>query len=81
VTAQSFFAKLAEHVEFTAFEPTELVEGPSSVVARVHMKFRVKSTNRTVDQTQVHWWAFDGSKVRSIVHFEDTAQVAAALRG
>lgn len=74
-----FFAKLAEHVEFTTFEPTELLEGPSSVVARVHMRFRVKSTGRTVEQTQVHWWTFDGAKVRSLVHFEDTAQVAAAV--
>lgn len=75
----SFFAKLAEHVEFARFEPGEFVEGTNSVVARVHMKFRIKSTNRTVEQTQVHWWTFDGSKVRAIVHFEDTAQVAAAM--
>jgi hypothetical protein len=43
------------------------------------MSFRVKRTERTVEQTQVHWWRFDGAKVRSIVHFEDTAQVAAAV--
>ena len=75
----NFFARLAEHVEFAKFEPSELIEGPNSVVARIHMKFRVKSTNRTVEQTQVHWWTFDGTKVRAIVHFEDTAQVATAV--
>ena len=75
----SFFAKLAEHVEFVKFEPNELLEGPNSVVARVHMRFRVKSTDRTVEQTQVHWWTFDGAKVRALVHFEDTAQVAEAV--
>jgi uncharacterized protein len=74
-----FFAKLAEHVEFAKFEPSELIEGPGSVVARVDMRFRVKNTQRTVEQTQVHWWTFDGDKVRAIVHFEDTAQVAAAV--
>jgi ketosteroid isomerase-like protein len=74
-----FFARLVEHVEFTKFEPSELIEGPDTVVARVQMSFRVKGTQRTVEQTQVHWWRFDGAKVRSIVHFEDTAQVAAAV--
>jgi len=74
-----FFANLAEHVEFVKFEPTDFVEGPSTVVARIHMRFRVKSTGRTVEQTQVHWWTFDAAKVRSLVHFEDTAQVAAAV--
>jgi ketosteroid isomerase-like protein len=74
-----FFAKLAEHVEFLRFEPSELIEGPTSVAARIQMKFVVKSTGRIVEQSQVHWWTFDGPKVRAIVHFEDTAQVAAAV--
>ena len=75
----SFFAKVAENVEMSKFEPTDLIEGPTTVVARIEMKFRVKSSNRTVEQTQVHWWTFEGPKVRSLVHFEDTAQVAAAV--
>ena len=74
-----FFSALAENLEFSAFEPQELIEGPNVVVARVHMIFRVKATGRVVDQSQIHWWTFDGSKVSSIVHFEDTAQVSAAV--
>ncbi len=74
-----FFARLAEHVEFAAFEPVELIEGPSSVIAKIHLRFRVKSSQRVVDQTQVHWWTFDGARVRALMHYEDTAQVAAAV--
>jgi hypothetical protein len=74
-----FFAALAENVEFSSFEPKEFVESSDSVIVRVHMKYRVKATGRMVEQTQVHWWSFDGARIRSIVHYEDTAQVAAAV--
>jgi ketosteroid isomerase-like protein len=75
----TFFGALASGVEFSAFEPEELVEGPNAVIARVHMRFTVRATGREVEQRQVHWWAFAGSMVSSIVHYEDTAEVAAAV--
>jgi ketosteroid isomerase-like protein len=75
----AFFAAIGENIEFSMFEPMDLIESADAVVARVRMKYRVKSTAQLVEQTQVHWWSFDGPRIRSLVHFEDTAQVAAAM--
>lgn len=77
-----FFAHLAEEVEFRAFEPRRFIDGGSDVVVEVHIAFTLKATGRSVDQSQLHWWSFDDQgRIRSLVHYEDTAAVLAAAEG
>ncbi len=75
-----FFGSIAEEVEFQSFEPLAFAAGPDVVAARLHLRYRVRRTGRTVDENQVHWWSVKGGKVVGLVHFEDTAQVLAATR-
>lgn len=78
----AFFAALAEHVDFEAFEPRELMPSGPHVIVDVRMRYRVKSTGRRVEQQQLQWWTLDGDRrVSRLRHFEDTAQVRDAVRG
>lgn len=74
-----FFAALGQHVEFEAFEPNRFIADGEAVIVRVRLRYKVKATNRIVDQVQIHWWEFSGAQIRSMIHFEDTAAVAAAV--
>jgi uncharacterized protein len=75
-----FFAAIAANVEFEAFEPLAFTAGPDNVAVRLHLRYRVRSTDRRVDEQQVHWWTLTDGKVHTLTHFEDTAQVLAAAR-
>ena len=76
-----FFGALAEHVDFEAFEPKEMMPSGPHVLVDVRMRYRVKSTGKRVEQQQIHWWTLDDEhKVASLRHFEDTAQVRDAVR-
>ena len=75
-----FFTSLAEGVEFRTFEPKSFASGSDTVAARLRLTYQVRATRRVVDENQVHWWALRGGKVCGLVHFEDTAQVIAAIK-
>jgi ketosteroid isomerase-like protein len=74
-----FFTAIAEGVEFRAFEPLAFTSGGDSVAVRLRLAYRVRGSGRLVDEHQVHWWTLRDGKVCSLVHFEDTAQVIAAV--
>lgn len=74
-----FFAAIAEHVEFAAFEPKSFVHAGADVAVTVRLVYVVKRTGRTVEIEQVHWWTFEDGKVARMRHYEDTATVLAAV--
>jgi hypothetical protein len=46
----------------------------------VRIAYGVKKTGKKVDEEQIHWWTLDdGGKVSRMPHYEDTAQVLAAV--
>jgi len=74
-----FFSTLAETVEFQAFEPRHFTSSASAVAVLVHLRYKVRTTGKIVDELQVHWWSLRASKVVALHHHEDTAQVLAAV--
>lgn len=68
-----FFQSLAA-VDFTNFEPTELLANGNTVVALLNVAFTVKATGKKVDQnSQAHIWRFnDKGQVTSFRHRVDT---------
>lgn len=74
-----FFSVFSASVEITHFERVDTVASETSVVTRVHLRYRVRATGRSIDEHQVHWWTLDGGQVRAMTHFEDTAQVIGAV--
>jgi len=75
-----FFSVLAEAVEFQGFEPRHFASSASEVAVLVHLRYKVRSTAKVVDQLQVHWWSLIDGKVAALRHHEDTAQVLAAVQ-
>ena len=77
-----FLGCFMESVEVLQFEPREFIHSGAHVVVEVRLKYRVRATGREVAQDQLHWWTFDESdRIARLRHFEDTAQVLAAVRG
>lgn len=76
----AFFTALGGAVTFDAFEPLHFAAGAGAVAARVHLRYRVHATGKTIDEDHVHWWTLRDGKVSGLVHFSDTAQVIAACR-
>jgi hypothetical protein len=75
-----FFAVFAQEVEIQRFERVATVAAMDAVVSRVKMSYRVRATGRTIDEEQVHWWTIAEGRIVAMTHFEDTAQVIAAVR-
>jgi len=75
-----FFSAIGESVEFKTFEPLGFAAGADTVAVRLHLVYKVRGSSRVVDEHQVHWWTFRDGKVTTLTHFEDTAQVIAAMR-
>jgi uncharacterized protein len=73
-----FFGVLAEAVELQAFEPLAFAASPDAVAVRLHLRYVVRATGKTVDEQQVQWWTIRDGRISELVHFEDTAQVVAA---
>lgn len=74
-----YFAVFGASVEIAHFERVDTVASETSVVTRVHLRYRVRATGRTIDEHQVHWWTLSDGKVKAMSHFEDTAQVIGAV--
>ncbi len=76
----TFFGAIAEGVEFRVFEPLGFTAGGDAVAVRLRLTYQVRRTGRVVDEHQIHWWTLRDGKVSAMIHFEDTAQVIAAVR-
>lgn len=77
---RQFFSAIAEGVEFKAFEPISFAAGADAIAVRLRLVYQVRRTSRVVEEEQVHWWTLRGGDITSLTHFEDTAQVLAAVR-
>jgi ketosteroid isomerase-like protein len=68
-------------VEVTAFVPREFMPSGPHVLVEIHIEYSVRKTGKRVVQDQIHWWTFDEQhKATRMRHFEDTAQVLAAVK-
>jgi len=74
-----FFSTFAAAVEFERFDREAVVASADFVVVRAHLRYRVRSTGRVVDERQIHFWQVSNGKVSTMTHYEDTAQVIAAV--
>lgn len=77
-----FLGSFMSAVEVERFEPREFIHSGPHVVVEVRLQYKVRSTGRQVTEDQLHWWSFDAEgRVARLRHFEDTAQVLAAVTG
>ena len=77
---RGWFGKLAEDLDFTAFEPGDFIAQGDKVVSIVHAEARVRSTGRSVVNDEAHVWTFKDGKVARFRIYFDTAAAAAAHR-
>jgi uncharacterized protein len=76
-----FLQTFMESVEVQRFEPREFIHSGEHVIVEIRLQYKVRSTGRQVAEDQLHWWTFDeADKVARLRHFEDTAQVLAAVK-
>ncbi len=76
----AFLGTFGSQVAVLRFEPREFIHSGKHVVVEIRLQYTVLSTGREVTQDQLHWWTFDTNhKVARLRHFEDTAQVLAAV--
>jgi uncharacterized protein len=75
-----FLQTFMESVEVQRFEPREFIHSGEHVIVEIRLQYKLRATGREVAEDQLHWWTFDDSdKVARLRHFEDTAQVLAAV--
>jgi ketosteroid isomerase-like protein len=71
---------MAANIDVTAFEPMAFHAVGDNVFVHVRIAYDVKKTGKKVDEEQIHWWTCEGNgKVSRLQHYEDTAQVLAAV--
>ena len=76
-----FLGVFGSLTEVMRFEPREFIHSGKHVIVEVRLEYKVRATGRMVAEDQLHWWTFDGNnKVVRLRHFEDTAQVLAAVK-
>jgi len=73
-----FIQALVSNVDLHDFRPKTFIHSGDDVVCNVSIEYTVKKTGKRVREDQLHWWSFTNGKVARLLHFEDTAQVAAA---
>ena len=75
-----WFAKVAEQVDFSAFEPRDFIAQGDKVVSLVYVEATVRSTGRSMVQDEAHVWTFRDGKVARFQIYLDTAAAAADNR-
>jgi uncharacterized protein len=75
-----WFGKLAEHLDFSTFEPRDFIAQGDKVVSIVYAEATVRSTGRSVVQDEAHVWTFSDGKLARFQIYFDTAAAAAAHR-
>ncbi len=75
-----FFEAMGRHIAVAAFEPRAFHAVGDHVFVPLRIAYSVKDTGKQVDEEQLQWWTCDDSgKVVGLQHYEDTAQVLAAV--
>jgi ketosteroid isomerase-like protein len=78
---RSFFASVAENVEFAEFNPAEFHASKDKVIVLGHYAGRVTKTKCPIASDFVHVFTFKDGRITAFREFTDTAQFAAAYRG
>ena len=76
----AFFGVMMENLKIEKFEPREFVHCGPHVLVDVHIAYTVAKSGTRVEMDQIHWWTISDGKVARLRHYEDTAQVLAAVR-
>ena len=75
-----FFQAMATDLRMQKFEPRKFIAAGDDVVVHLALEYEVTRTGKRVAEEQLQWWTLRDGRVARLVHFEDTAQVAAACR-
>jgi ketosteroid isomerase-like protein len=73
-----FFARVAENLDFTEFEPHQMIEQGDTVVVIGSSSARAKRTGKTVKDEWVHIFKYNQGRM---VFFEEYTDTAAAVVG
>jgi ketosteroid isomerase-like protein len=79
--AASFFKDVAEHDQFTSFEPRQLIAMGDTVVALGHYGITAKATGKHFESDWAHVFVLRGGKCVRFQEFTDTAAFYKAGRG
>jgi ketosteroid isomerase-like protein len=79
--AAAFFQALAKESDFTRFEPSDFLEGETSVSCLVAYEATMKRNGRKLLQHVIHHFTFRGDRVARWRGWEDTAATKAAWAG
>ena len=75
-----WFGGLASTVDFTTFEPRELIAENDKVVSLVYAEATARETGRAFVNHEAHVWTFRDGKIARFQNYQDTAAAAAAHR-
>jgi ketosteroid isomerase-like protein len=79
--ATTFFQALGKETEFSRFEPSDFLEGETSVSCLVTFEATMKRNGRKLLQHVIHHFTFRGDRVSRWRGWEDTAATQAAWAG
>ena len=74
-----FFRKMAESVEFLAFQPESFIADGDQVAVTGHSTTRVRSTGATFDDNWVHIFTMKNGKTTRFEQHHNSAAIAAAF--
>ncbi|HZB93483.1 MAG TPA: nuclear transport factor 2 family protein [Stellaceae bacterium] len=75
----NFFKLLAQNVEFTKFEPRQMIDGGDTIVVIGSAAGRMKSTGKDFKNEWVQVARYRSGRMIAFQDYSDTAQLAAAL--
>ena len=78
--AASFFKDVAEHDEFTSFEPRQMIAMGDMVVAQGHYGITVKSTGKHLEGDWAHAFTIKNGRCVKFQEYTDTAAFYKAVR-
>lgn len=77
---REFFSFIDKDIEYSVFDVQQFLHGDNVVLTRVHVVGKVRSTGKTFEDVELHWFRFDSEgKVREFEEFSDTAQTIAVF--
>ena len=76
----SFFADVAEHDDFTSFEPRQMIASGDTVVALGHYGITAKKTGRHFESDWAHVFTLRAGKCVRWQEFTDTAAFYKSIR-
>lgn len=78
--AKNIFGFIAENLDFQLFEPRSMLADGDKVVVLIHAEAVARKTGRRIVQDIAHAFTFREGRPVHFHDYQDTAQIAAALR-